>query len=337
MSHSQRLTTQAVRIAIGVAAGAVIVLGLALLLSIDRYGSVTPDGVTYVAATDRWLDGEAVYTPMQQTPYALTEASWGKGFVYPPTALPAVALFGVVGAEAWRVLNLAVLLVVALLIVRLERKGLSITAALVTSAYVVINPFVWSAWANAQITPLLVALMGVGYVYPRAAGLLGAVGALVKVYPGAMLVWAYRENGWKGVLGGLLAGALLVAATWPFVGHEWVNFLAAASNAYPSCDVGWPDSIQCMVGESYGTLAALAIGGGCVLLALFIRQRSVAFAFLMFGAMLASPDLNWAYWILPSIGLLPALARLIPARQPPTIIDVDRNAEPMAAATGRGR
>lgn len=310
------------RTAIALLAGSVAVYGTARLLaySATRYGAITPDGVTYLAAVERWLSGGPVYTASQHAPYLLTDASWGIGFVYPPTALPVVSVLGVVGVEAWRLLNMAALVTVALLIVRRERGRLSVTAGLATFAYLAINPFIWSAWANAQITPLLGALMAVGYVYPRIAGPAAAIGALVKIYPGAMLLWAFRERRLAGVRDSLLVGLALLVLSWPFVGHLWVDFLVAARNAYPSCNVGDPDSIRCMVGEPHGQLVAFALGGSLGLLSLAIRDRRVAFAVLMFGVMVTSPDLNWAYWILPSIGLLPALAGMTPALRLPRLM-----------------
>lgn len=303
------------RTVVGVAMAAMALYGAARLIaySTARYGAITPDGTTYTAAVERWLAGISPYTPMQSAPYLLTDASWGMGFVYPPTALPIVGAFNLVGVELWRFLNLGALILAALLVVRKERGRVTVLSAVATLAYLLINPFVWSAWANAQITPALVALMTIGYVYPRTAGPGALIGGLVKVYPVAMLLWAFRERRWRGIRDGIIVGAALVALSMPFVGHEWSHFLVATRNALPSCNVGDPDSIRCIVGEPYGQLIALAIGGAVSALSLAVRDRRIAFACLMFGIMLTSPDLNWAYWLLPSIGLLPALAGLTPS------------------------
>jgi hypothetical protein len=280
-----------------------------------HYGAITPDGVTYVAAINRWLAGGPIYTAMQSEPYVLTDASWGRGFVYPPTALFALLPFYWYGIGLWRVLNLVCLTVGALAIVRHERGFLSPVSISATCAFVLMNPFVWSAWANAQITPILVGGMAVAYVAPRLSGPVSSVGALVKVFPGFFVVWAFRSRGWSGVRDALIWGLVVIAATWPWFGNDWLTFGQSMRMAAPSCDVGVPDSIRCIVGEPFGQFVALALGGSIIGISSLLRSSAIAFAYLCLGITLLSPDLNWAYWILPSIGILPAVARWAPGSQ----------------------
>ena len=277
-----------------------------------RYGATTPDGTTYAAAVQHLLHGLPLYTPLQSKAYILTDASWGAGFVYPPTAVLALLPFAWLGIEGWRILNAVAFIFAALAIVRQERGRLTIVSTLLTLAYVLMNPFLWSAWANAQITPLLVAFMALGYLIPRLAGPVAAIGFLVKVFPGFMIIWAYRHERWIGVRNALLAGIVGVAITWPLFGASWFSFVTAMRNALPSCDVGIPDSIRCMVGEPYGQVVAFAAGGILMSAGVWLRSQTLAFAYLCLGITLISPDLNWAYWLLPSMGILPAIAKHAP-------------------------
>ena len=277
-----------------------------------RYGTVTPDGTTYVTALERFGHGQSVYTSLQHAPYTLTDASWGAGFVYPPTALPVFLPLAWFGTDPWRLVNLVVLMAAAFAIVHYERRSLSVVSILATTAYVVINPFVWSAWTNAQVTPILVGLMGFGYAFPRWAGVLGTLGGLVKIYPVVMLAWALKFSGWKAIRDALLVGGVLFLASLLIVGSMWIDFAQAIRLGSPSCDVGLPDSIRCVVGEPYGQLVALGMGGLVSGFGVLLTSRQLAFACMCFGTMLASPDLNSAYWLLPSIGVLPAIARMVP-------------------------
>jgi Glycosyltransferase family 87 len=278
----------------------------------QRYSVIAPDGLTYLAALHRFEAGEPLYTALQRGQYVLTDASWGAGFVYPPTALPILAPIAWVGTDLWRVANWVVLLAATLAIVRHERGGLSVLSVLVAATYLAYNPFVWSAWTNAQVTPLLIGVMVLGYLYPRLAGVAGTVGALVKVYPGVMWLWALRFGGWRALATGVVTLIGLLAITWPVFGSAWPGFFLAVSNGVPSCDVGLPDSIRCVVGEGFGQMAAFVSGGLVVGLGLGLRSRQLGFACLCFGTMLSAPDLNSAYWLLPVIGIVPAVATMTP-------------------------
>lgn len=270
------------------------------------------DFLTYQVAGQHVLAGEPLYASWQSESYRLTEAAFGRGYVYPPSAAVLLGWTTFLGVMEWRVLNLLALLVVAALIMR-PRGWLAQLAAI---AAVLAFPPTWTAWANGQVTPLLAAGFGLAWLHPRITWAVVAVGAAIKLFPLVLLVWALRELGWRHVAYGLAGFAAIVLLTLPIVGWDaWPAFLAASANGEPSCAIrGGVTSVRCalqpLLSGGGAQLAAFGLAGLLALVAVSTRSRPAAFALLTVAVLVATPDLNWPYWLLPLVGALAAAASL---------------------------
>ena len=131
-----------------------------------------------------------------------------------------------------------------------------------------------------------------------------------------LIGWSWRMTGWRGAVRAAALAAAGILATTLLVGADaWPSYLAAMSNASPTCSIadGF-QSLRCSLTPAFGAgtaqLIAFGVGGALALLALFTPDRRIGFAVLAFAAIISSPDLNWPYWLVPLIGILPAVARL---------------------------
>jgi hypothetical protein len=215
-----RLTAALVRM-LPLFAIAVFALGVAVTLRVagDTLGY---DFLAYHAAASRVLAG----LPAYDTSF---EAAGGFGlFYYPPTFIPLVLPFGLLGASAatwaWIGLLLAAFGIgTAVLPVRRDVRWTVVLLAGLSW------PFLYAVKLG-QVGPLLFLLMAIGWRWMERGPVLGAsvaLGAAIKIQPGLILAWALLTRRWAAVVTGaaVLLGLAAVATLVAGPG-AWTDFLA---------------------------------------------------------------------------------------------------------------
>ena len=251
-----------------VSAAALVALGIIVVTANALTGNMA-DAESYRAAIDRWLAGESPYTAMQMEPYLLHEAAHGRGFVYPPTALPLLLPYLVIPAPLMAMAGAAVLAIVAWRM-----------AGVWAAAIILLLPL---STGVGQVTPWIAAAIGATYLWPRAS-VASALAGAVKLYPLLAVRW------WPAFL-------ILVPLT---VSPWWSDWLAAWSNAVPGCPAWSLASASCIGVPWLGYLLAAVF-----LLGSFAAPRKVGFFLVTVAMILPAPDLYRSYLLIPLIGLLP--------------------------------
>ncbi|HEX5825352.1 MAG TPA: glycosyltransferase family 87 protein [Candidatus Limnocylindrales bacterium] len=204
----------------------IAVSGLIVMAAVSS-GTLGFDFQAYHQAASRVLAGERLYDPsVQQT------GGFGL-FYYPPpfvlTVLPLALLPVAAATWAWLAISVGMLVGgIALMPVRPTVRWLTMLLAGLSwpVAY---------ALKLGQVGPLLLLLFAIGWRWldrPVAVGVAGAVGAIVKIQPGLILVWAALTGRWAaakiGIVAGLVAGILAtIVLGGPSV---WFDYLALLRN-----------------------------------------------------------------------------------------------------------
>ena len=180
-------------IAIGVLA---LTVGAVLAAAGDTHGY---DFRAYYDAAVRVLHGQSAYDQ------AYDLAGAGGLFFYPPTFIPLVLPFGLLGVDVatwtWTGLMLAAFAgaVVAMPVTSRTRWWIVLLAA-------VSWPFIHNIKLG-QVGPLLLLLFAVAWRWrdrPVTFGVASGLGAAIKVQPGLLLVWALLRRQWTAVIAGAL-------------------------------------------------------------------------------------------------------------------------------------
>jgi hypothetical protein len=284
----RRLTPWILGVILGVSVG--ISLPTAVILGLD-------DSQSYTATVQRaWTGSGPIYSDFQLAgPYPLPRASLGKGFVYPPSAIPVLAPYGL-GRGVALVLDIGGVIALFATFLALLPRTLNgrLLAALLT-----FNPIMADTIRVGTLTPWLAASVGLMWLRPATSGYLSAIGGAVKIYPLAGLVWAIRKRA-PIVLPLLVAAGIgAISLLW-----SWPDFFTAWANGQPACYT--LPSFACAGVPWLGYVVAGLFVVGCAV----ARRDDVAFASLSLGMVAASPDLWPAYLYIPAIGCIPLLRRL---------------------------
>jgi hypothetical protein len=228
------------------------------------------DFLAYHQAANRVLVGQPLYDPTVQ-------ATGGFGlFYYPPpfvlTILPLAPLAP--NAAAWVWLGLSVAMLgggIALLPVRpTVRWSVLLLAGLSWPvAY---------ALKLGQVGPLLFLLFVVGWRSldrPAALGVSGALGAIVKIQPGIVLVWAVlTRRAWAAVFGGvvLVIGAVVatVIAGGPTIWGDYIALLRNVSDPITTPHNFTPGAVAFQLGAPAGAAAAIQVLSSLAVVALVV-------------------------------------------------------------------
>lgn len=203
----------------------------------------------YWSAARHLLDGEAIYSAAQLAgPYA---PQGQDGFLYPPPfaalSIPLV-LLAPQGPQAaawlWSVLGAAVVVAVALALVRSERldERFPVLAGrgrwLLVAAALTFAPVVGEL-SIGNVHLLLLGLFTVAWLGIRRvdahgdwlAGLALGAAALIKVFPGVLLLWLLVTRRYRAALAMVVGAAALTLATLPITGIEpWLQYPAVLAN-----------------------------------------------------------------------------------------------------------
>jgi hypothetical protein len=222
----------------------VLVVGAVLFASRDTFAF---DFLAYHEAAERVLAGERLYdTSFEQT------GGFGL-FYYPPPFILAILPLALIDGSAASVVWLGVLLAaffgaIVLLPVRPSVKWLVVLLAGLSW------PVAYT-FKLGQVGPLLMLAFAVGWRWtssPTALGASAAIGALVKVQPGLVLLWAALTRRWRAVAIGV--GVVLVASVaatvvvgvgaWP----DYVQLLRQVSDPITTPHNFTPGAVAYQVG-----------------------------------------------------------------------------------------
>lgn len=264
---------------------------------------------SYSAAVHRALNGDPIYTAVQLAgPYHLPDISQGRGFVYPPTAIPFL-IPAALGSSAAILLMLGSLALLAFVTTEIIRAELHPYAWIgwPVAGLLLISPIAGDAIYVGQVTPLLAAGYGASWLWPRISGMVAVVGGALKIYPLVLLVWAIRNR--VSLRLPLVLGASLIGAATVWLGPPvWLHFWTAWQNALPQCVPPSLGSLTCAfgrTGELIGLGAALALS----LLAVRAGGPAVAFLLLAIASVVAAPDLFPNYLLVVAVSALPLACR----------------------------
>ena len=184
-------------------ASLLVIPGL-VILAAQSAGTLGFDFLAYHQAASRVLAGERLYDPtVQQT------GGFGL-FYYPPPFVLAVLPFALVPAATatWLWIGASM----AMLVAGVALLPVGVTVRWATLLLAGLSWPVAYALKLGQVGPLLFLLFAIGWRWldrPLAVGAAGALGAIVKLQPGLILVWALLTRRLRAVL---LGGAILVVA-----------------------------------------------------------------------------------------------------------------------------
>lgn len=263
-------------------------------------GANYADFVSYMDGGQRLIAEGSPYSPMQlEGPYPLPDAGGGGGFVYPPTSLWLFLPFawGTLGGLAFNLVGALLLGIVVLAM--LEQRGRIGWWAVPALIALAISPPLADSIRVGQVATWLAAGMGIMWLATKASGWMSVISGLVKIYPGAGLLWAWRHR--APLLLPSLAGLLLAAVTavaWP---RTWAEFLTAWTNAEAGCPPWALPSFACAGVPWLGYLLALVMLG----IAWKARSDEVAFLALGLAMLVPAPDVYVHYLLGPLVAALP--------------------------------
>ncbi len=275
-------------------------VGGAVVLSGVVSGTFGFDFLAYHQAAGRVLAGERLYDPTIQE-------TGGFGlFYYPPPFVLAILPFALLDANAatwaWTALSVAAFLGgVAIMPVRVSVRWLTILLAGLSW------PFAY-ALKLGQVGPLLFLLFAIGWRWlddPRAVGASAAAGAIVKIQPGLILLWAFLTRRWAalGVGATILAAAAIIATLvtgGPSVWADYVALLRNVSDPISTPHNFTPGAIAYQLGASSGVAAIVQVASsvaalGVLVVAALRAHPAASYLVAVVASQLLSPVL-WDHY-----------------------------------------
>jgi hypothetical protein len=271
------------------------------------------DFLAYHQAAVRVIHGQPLYD-MSYT------ATGGFGlFYYPPTFAPLILPLGLVAASTatwlWIAGSIAAFLtgVVILPVSRTVRWWILLLAGLSF-------PFVYAVKLG-QVGPILFVTFGMGWRWlddPVRLGLSGALGAVIKIQPGLILVWAALTGRWRAVAVGAITLLVAAAVATVLAGlgawDDFVQLLRTVSdpittphNFTPGSiayQLGWPREVASVI-QLASTIAVL------VALVAAVRWSTGEASYLV--AVIASQLVSPIIWDHYAVVLLLPVAYLLAA------------------------
>jgi hypothetical protein len=193
-------------------------LGATLAVAGDTLGF---DFLAYHQAAERLLSGRQLYD------MSYTQTGGFGLFYYPPTFAPLLLPFGALSATTatWVWIGLSIVAFV----VGVAAMPVSMTVRWSTILLAGWSfPFVYAVKLG-QVGPILFCLFALGWRWmdrPALLGILGALGAAIKLQPGLVLVWALLTSRFRAVVvGAALLVALAVVTTVLAGVGSWTDFV----------------------------------------------------------------------------------------------------------------
>ena len=319
------------RAALPVVAIVSFVLGVGATLAVagDTLGF---DFQAYHQAAVRLLAGQPLYD------MSYTQTGGFGLFYYPPTfapiLLPFGALSGTTATWVWIAISIAAFLA------GVAAMPVSMTVRWVTIALAGWSvPFVYAVKLG-QVGPLLFGLFALGWRWldrPIPFGVVGALGAAIKLQPGLVLAWALLKGRFRAVIAGGAVLVALAAVTTVLAGPSaWTDFITlirTVSDPIRTDHNFTPGAITFQAGwtpESAGILQLVNTVAAALILLASIRWASDEASYLIavIASQLVSPIL-WDHYamllLLPVAYLLSAgrwWAAVIPLAAAWPLVDV---------------
>ncbi len=280
--------------------------------SVVAHSFYMDDAWSYLAAGQHVLTGAPIYAPFQMAgPYGLIDAAWGRGFVYPPTAALIFAPLGPFGLPGIIAFFTLAWLALGVLAARVARQtGLSDRAAVCVALLVFASGPAINAATSGNVNLLVADFLLGSWLWSGSSGYLAVIGGLIKVYPGAGLIWTLRRR--RSVKGPIALGIGVTVLSLTLLGiGTWHDFVLTVVNGRSASWWFLPSPEQAL-GPGIGTVA----GFGLSLLALVgvwrLRNDRLAFALLGWAMILPAPDWWSHYLVVPLATALPwVCARLL--------------------------
>jgi alpha-1,2-mannosyltransferase len=287
----------AIRLLPLIAVAVCVVFVGAIVVAAAASGTLGFDFLAYHGAAQRVLAGAPLYDPtVQQT------GGFGL-FYYPPPfvlgVLPLALLPGPVAMWVWTGLMLAAFaLGVAVMPVPPTVRWLTVLLAGLSW------PFAFAIKLG-QVGPLLFLLFAIGWRWmdrPRTLGLAAAGGAIVKLQPGLLLVWALLTGRIRAVVvGGVVIAVAALAATvlagGPGVWPDYVSLLRNVSDPIATEHNFTPGAIAYQLGAGMAAATALQlVVSVLVVVAVVVAARAATAEASYLVAVVASQLLSPVLW-----------------------------------------
>lgn len=286
----------------------VILVPGAIVLAGVASGTFAFDFLAYHQAAQRVLAGERLYDPSVQV-------TGGFGlFYYPPPFVLAIVPLGLLSAAvaSWIWLGLSVAMLVGAIGLLPVRAGVRWTTLLLAG----LSWPVAYALKLGQVGPLLLLLFVLGWRWldrPARFGVVAALGAIVKIQPGIVLVFAVLTRRGKAVVVGvavLLAAALIatVATGGPSIWADYLGLIRNVSDPIQTPHNFTPGAVAFQMGFSTAGAAAIQVASSiaAVIAVIWSARRlraDASFLIAVVASQLLSPVL-WDHYAL--LLLLPA-------------------------------
>ena len=272
------------------------VVGLSLWAA-AAVGTLGFDFLAYLQAATRVLAGERLYDPSVQV-------TGGFGlFYYPPPfvlpILPFALLDPVVATWVWVAASIAAFLAgVAVMPVNSTIRWATVLLAGLSW------PFAYAIKLG-QVGPMLFPLFAVGWRWlddPRAVGGSAAAGAIVKIQPGLVLVWAALTRRWSAVMVGVAVLVVAAVAATLLTGGPsvWTDYLALLQNVSDPIATPHnftPGAVAFQAGASSSVATVIQVASSLGAVAVFVLaalRASAAASYLV--AVTASQLLSPVLW-----------------------------------------
>jgi hypothetical protein len=294
----------------------------------------------YWTAAQHLIHGEPIYSLAQLSgPYA---PQGQDGFLYPPPfaalMIPLAALTPDARAAEWiwSALGAAILVITVLGLVRSEELGERFSMLggrgrwlLVAAAFAF--PPVIGELSIGNVHLLLMGLFTLAWLGIRRgdrtgdamAGIGLGVAAVIKVFPGVLLVWLLATRRYRAAVAMVAAALALVVVTLPFTGIEpWLQYprvLGNLSAVYDTTDTISP-AIWLAPYLGFTTARWLVLGLGVVLVVWSARRSgreavpAISFATAVVVSVLIAPNIFHHYLAIFVLPLILGLAAGVPLR-----------------------
>lgn len=302
-SWSGWLDRRTFRVVFGTVFGCLLLLRVAEIVAAQAGEVWGFDFAAYWTAAGRVFAGGSPYAP------AINQAGSFLAYLYPPPLAVALAPLAGLGADyraaEWPWLLIRAFVAVATLVVLLRYSGMQRRreVAMVTVVVMALPAVTWDLIMG-NVNLLLLALLAGAWLSLRSdtaraesvAGALVGVAAVIKVFPGLLIVWLLLTRRFRGALVCVVVIVGIALATLPVVGVAgWVDYLRVATDLTGSgpptaFTFAWP----------------IIVLGGFAATVWSARQQPtwVSFSVCILAAMLLSPTLVATYLALAVLALI---------------------------------